>query len=155
MVGLFGQVWVLCGIAFLAGSAVTWLVFVRQPRLPLLPPPPPPTEMARWAPEPAQERVARHQRPPDRPLPVEPALANLDTHRRDVPPRHAGSVAAGALDRLGVTGPIHVGDSGPGAAAEPATGRIPAQGRVTGAGPDIPAQAGPVDGPAPHDDDAR
>ncbi len=151
MVGLFGQVWVLCVVAFLAGAAVTWLVFARQPRLPQLPPPPPPTEMARWAPEPAEEHVARPPRPPDRPLPVEPALANLDTHR-DVSPRHAGSAAAGALDRLGVTGPIRVGEGGPGAAA---AGRIPAQGRGAGAAADIPAQAGPVDGPAPHDDDVR
>jgi hypothetical protein len=155
MIGLFAQVWVLCGIAFLVGSAVTWLVFVRLPRLRQLPPPPPPTEMARWAPEPAQERVAHPERPPDRPPPVEPALANLDTHRPDVSPRHAGSAAAGALDRLGVTGPIRGGDGGPGAAAEPATGRIPAQDRGAGAAPDIPAQSGPVDGPAPHDDDAR
>ncbi|HYH29998.1 MAG TPA: hypothetical protein VD903_06400 [Pseudonocardia sp.] len=125
MVGLFGQVWVFCVVSFLAGAAVTWLVFVREARPPQ-PAPLPATEMARWAPEPE---------PPPRPAPVvappqpavEPALANLDTHRDHAAARHAGSVAAGALDRLGVAG-------APRAAPDPASGA-----------PEIPEQAGPVD----------
>jgi len=125
---MFGQVWVLCALSFVAGSAVTWLVFARTPRRPPPPPPPPVTPMARWAPEPAAEHPSPP--PPVPPAAVEPALANLDTHRDDVRRRHPGSVAAGALDRWGIAG------APPPRAAD---------------GPEIPRQAGPVDDPAPDD----
>jgi hypothetical protein len=47
---LFGQVWILCAIAFLAGALVTWLVFVRPARRP---------------------PVARGDRPSPRPAPLD------------------------------------------------------------------------------------
>lgn len=130
MVGTFAQVWFLCAIAFLAGSAVTWLLFVRgRPRQPAHP-------LYRAAPRPAQHRAATSPRPDleapaEAPRPAEPALANLDTHRSDPTTRHPGSSAAGALDRLGVAGGAHF-------PAPPPTGEVPAQG-------------GPVDGTAPGD----
>jgi hypothetical protein len=132
MVELFAQVWFLCAISFLAGSAVTWLLFVRRPRRR---PAPPPTT----APAPrAASRIASTRRhvpaePPEPPRPpAEPALANLDTHRREPTARHPGSSAAGALDRLGVAGGPRPPDDG--ADAPPPT-------------PKIPAQGGPVDEP--------
>lgn len=128
MVETFGQVWFLCVIAFLAGSAVTWLLFVRRrPRHvthPLFRPTPPRVHHQ------AQGLPRRTQRaaPPQPPDPAEPALADLDTHRTGSPSRHTGSIAAGALDRLGVAGGGRSPDAAP--------------------APEIPAQGGPVDGPA-------
>ena len=129
MVGTFAQVWFLCAIAFLAGSAVTWLLFVRgRPRRPAHP-------LYRAAPRPAQHRAGtpRPERlaPTEAPPPAEPALANLDTHGSEPTARRPGSSAAGALDRLGVAGGAH----------------LPApQSSV-----EIPAQGGTVDGPAAGD----
>ena len=129
MVGTFAQVWFLCAIAFLAGSAVTWLLFVRgRPRYPAHP-------LYRAAPRPAH-RAPRWPRPEplaptEPPPPAEPALANLDTHGNEPAARQPGSSAAGALDRLGVAGGAHV----------------PAPRSTV----EIPAQAGPVDDPAPGD----
>jgi hypothetical protein len=130
MVGTFAQVWFLCAIAFLAGSAVTWLLFVRgRPRHPAHP-------LYRAAPRPAQHRAATSPRPdpvapPEAPPPAEPALANLDTHRSDHTTRRPGSSAAGALDRLGVAGGAQL------PAPPPSV--------------EVPAQGGPVDGTAPDD----
>jgi hypothetical protein len=123
------QVWFLCAIAFLAGSGVTWLLFVRgRPRgrsHPLFRPTPPRIQH-RVAGLPRIEPAAPPAPPP--PPPAEPALANLDTHRSEPTARHAGSSAAGALDRLGVAGGARLPDPAP--------------------PPEIPAQAGPVDEPA-------
>jgi hypothetical protein len=127
MVETFAQVWFLCAIAFLAGSAVTWLLFVRgRPRRTVHPlfRPEPPRIHHRAAGLPRIERAAPPEPPPS---PAEPALANLDTHRSDPASRHAGSSAAGALDRLGVAGGARLPDSRP--------------------APGIPAQGGPVDDP--------
>lgn len=127
MVETFAQVWLLCAIAFLAGSAVTWLLFVRRrPQRPAHP-------LFRAAPARAQHRVGSRPRverptppaPLEPPPPAEPALANLDTHHIEPTVRHTGSSAAGALDRFGVAGGA----------------RPPAP-------PEIPAQGGPVDEPA-------
>jgi hypothetical protein len=127
MVETLAQVWFLCAIAFLAGSGVTWLLFVRgrpRPRSHPLFRAAPPRAPQRAPSLPRLERVATPEPPP----PVEPALANLDTHGRELAARHPGSSAAGALDRLGVAGGAHLQDTRP--------------------NPEIPAQAGPVDEPA-------
>jgi hypothetical protein len=132
MVELFVRVWFLCALAFLAGSAVTWLLFVRAPRRRPLPPTAPPVTRTanRTASTPRSVRAAPPEPPPS---PVEPALANLDTRGRVPTPRRAGSSAAGALDRLGVAGGTRPPGEGPD--TPPPT-------------PEIPAQAGPVDEPA-------
>lgn len=127
MVETFAQVWFLCAIAFLAGSAVTWLLFVRgrsrRPAHPLFRPAPPRIHhRAAGLP-----RLERAESPEPLPSPAEPALANLDTHRNDPAARHAGSNAAGALDRLGVAGGARLPDARQ--------------------APEIPAQGGPVDEP--------
>ncbi|HLU56412.1 MAG TPA: hypothetical protein VKZ81_13200 [Pseudonocardia sp.] len=124
MLATFGQVWFLCVLAFLAGSAVTWLLFVRPHRRrtahPLFRPAPPRILHAAAGPL----RRTRRPEPPEPPAPSEPALANLDTHGREPTTRRPGSSAAGALDRLGVAG-----------GAEPSP---PIE---------IPTQGGPVDEP--------
>lgn len=125
---LFGQVWVLCVIAFLAGAAVTWLVFVRPQRGAAH------STVAgtRWTPRvrtdsdwesahAAARALTNPQPPPPTPaaVPVDPALAAIDD-RTDLFHRVGpGVTASGALDLLGVAKP------------EP---------------PDIPAQAGPSEG---------
>lgn len=128
---LFTQVWVLCAVAFLAGAAVTWLVFVRPVHRPAHGRPAGAGAVARIAdpwPEHAPVGRAGPDPEPDPPRVVDPALSALD--RGDGARRgpSAGVVASGALDELGVTGP------GPAVPDEP---------------PDIPAQAGPADGPSP------
>jgi hypothetical protein len=131
MIALFGQVWILCVIAFLAGSAVTWLLFVRTPRRRHAPP----RRHARavQAPEraPSLPRRTRPERSEPPPPPAEPALANLDTRGPGATSRRSGSGAAGALDRLGVAGTPNRPEDGP--------------------SPQIPAQGGPVDEPAGGD----
>lgn len=130
---LFTQVWVLCAVAFLAGAAVTWLVFVRPVPRPAHRPPAAVGAVARVA-DPWPERDSGGTPAPDRdpepgpPRVVDPALSALDRGdgARRGPP--SGVVASGALDELGVAGP------GPAAPQHP---------------PDIPAQAGPADGPSP------
>jgi hypothetical protein len=132
MVELFVRVWFLCALAFLAGSAVTWLLFVRAPRRrPLAPPSAPsaPRTANRTASTPRSTRAAPPEPPPP---PVEPALANLDSRGREHTARRPGSSAAGALDRLGVAG-------GPRPPGEGPDAPLPT--------PEIPAQAGPVDEP--------
>ena len=125
MVETFAQVWFLCVIAFLAGSGVTWLLFVRgrprRPAHPLFRPAPPRIHHG------ATGRIPE-EAPPEPPPPVEPALAKLDTHGGEPAARLPGSSAAGALDRLGVAGGADL------PRARPA--------------PKIPEQAGPVDEPA-------
>jgi hypothetical protein len=132
MMELFAQVWILCVLAFLAGSGVTWLVLVRTPHH--RPGPRPPAGTGSRRPD---RRAPEEPRPalaaPRRSVPGEPALANLDTHHGEVAARHPGSTAAGALDRLGVAGRPSV----------PRQSR-PARG--------VPEQAGPVDGPPPRGD---
>jgi hypothetical protein len=130
MIALFGQVWILCVIAFLAGSAVTWLLFVRTP--PRRHASPRRHRGGLRAPErapslPRRPRSARPEPPP----PAEPALANLDTRGPGATSRRSGSGAAGALDRLGVAGTPNRPEDGP--------------------SPQIPAQGGPVDEPAGGD----
>jgi hypothetical protein len=130
MVELFAQVWFLCAIAFLAGSAVTWLLFVRKPRRRARRR----ASAAPWVPRRATG-TPRHGRaaPPEPSPPTEPALANLDTHGGDPAARRAGSSAAGALDRLGVAGGSRRKDDS------------------AASTPEIPAQGGPVDEPAAGD----
>jgi hypothetical protein len=132
MAETFARVWFLCAIAFLAGSAVTWLLFVRgrpQRRSHPLFRPAPPRIQPRAA---GLPRVEPAPPPAPPPAPAEPALAHLDTHRNEpTARRHPGSSAAGALDRLGVAGGAHLPD-----ASQPA---------------EIPAQGGPVDEPSSGD----
>ncbi|TWF78191.1 hypothetical protein FHX44_114110 [Pseudonocardia hierapolitana] len=132
MAETFARVWFLCAIAFLAGSAVTWLLFVRgrpQHRSHPLFRPAPPRIQHRAAGLPRIEPAAPTAPPP---APAEPALANLDTHRNEpTTRRRLGSSAAGALDRLGVAGGAHRRDASPTA--------------------EIPAQGSPVDEPGPGD----
>ncbi len=123
--GTLPQVWFLSAIAFLAGSALTWLLFVRgRPRYPAHP-------LYRAAPSRPRHGVVRGARagraaaPVEPPPPAEPALAGLDTHSTELTIPHPGSSAAGALDRLGVAGGAH----------------LPAV--------EIPAQGGPVDDQPP------
>lgn len=127
MAWLFGQVWILCVISFAAGSAVTWLLFVRPLRdaaadaggewtpVPAWTPPPAVTE-----PEPAARRLE-----PPAGRAVDPALATLDGPGPGRGPADPGVTATGALDLLGVAG---------------AAGVAPI---------DIPRQAVPVDSPDP------
>lgn len=97
MAGFAAQVWVLCVIAFLLGSGVTWALFVRPLRAAraAVPPPQPPARAAA-APPPAAEPPAA---PPPAPA-VDPALTALDGVLRPTPP--PGIRAVGALDLLGV-----------------------------------------------------
>jgi hypothetical protein len=129
MVETFAQVWFLCAIAFLAGSAVTWLLFVRgRPRArahPLYRPAPPRIHHQAAS----LPRIEQAAAPAEPPPPSEPALANLDTHRNEAAARRPGSSAAGALDRLGAAG----------------GGRLPDAPPTV----EIPAQGGPVDEPTP------
>lgn len=110
---LFGQVWVLCAISFLAGAAVTWLVFGRRRR----PPTPAEAPGRGWTPVPAWATGSESsspprpaQSPPPAPPPagpaVDPALAALDVRQvvSARPPVGAGASATGALDILGVAG---------------------------------------------------
>jgi hypothetical protein len=123
--GTLPRLWLLSAVAFLAGSALTWLLLVRgRPRYPAHPlyraaPPRPPHRVVR------RSRTGRATPPLDPPPPAEPALAGLDTHSSEPAVPHPGSSAAGALDRLGVAGGAHV----------PAV--------------EIPAQGGPVDDAPP------
>lgn len=108
---LFGQVWILCLVAFLAGAAVTWIAFVRPRRdagqtagsVPGW------TPVPEWVSGGGTARVERSaaavQRPPAPPAgpPVDPALAALDTGGPR-PAAGTGVTATGALDRLGVAG---------------------------------------------------
>jgi hypothetical protein len=125
----FLQVWFLCVIAFLAGSGVTWLLFVRgrpqRPAHPLFRPAPPRIHHQAAS----LPRVEPAAAPAEPPPPAEPALANLDTHGNEPAARRPGSSAAGALDRLGVAGGAHLPEAPPTV--------------------DIPAQGGPVDEPDP------
>ena len=113
MVETFAQVWFLCAIAFLVGSAVTWMLFVRgRPRArahPLFRPPPPPRIHHQAA------GLPRIEQPPpaEPPAPAEPALANLDSHGSEPASRRSGSRAAGALDRLGAAGGARLPDGSP------------------------------------------
>jgi len=129
MVETFAQVWFLCVIAFLAGSAVTWLLFVRgrpqRPAHPLFRPAPPRIHHQAGS----LPRLVQQAPPAEPPTPAEPALANLDTHRNEAAARRPGSSAAGALDRLGVAGGAYLPEPPPAV--------------------EIPAQSGPVDEPAP------
>ena len=128
MAWFFVQVWVLCVIAFLLGSAATWLAFVRPLRRARRP------DDAGWpvlsAAWPARSAVGAPG-----PLPVpsgeatDPALSALDVRGRA---RRAatGRAATDALDRLGIGSSIPAQATGPGQVGER---------------PDIPAQPGPAD----------
>lgn len=129
---LFVQVWILCVVAFLAGSALTWLVFVRPRRGAE------PAGGPLWTPVPAwatgRGPAIREPAPPPAPFvatagpAVDPALAALDIRGPERPPAGLGVTASGALDHLGVADavPAEIG---------------------------IPTQAVPVDSPDPgtHD----
>lgn len=132
---LFVQVWVLCVVAFLLGSLVTWLLFVVPARRAGAPPAGEP-----WALGPSWTGPAQAQAdggPPPVPPPsgsrpgpaVDPALSGLDS--RPEPPPRLGAAATGALDLLGVRGR---GDESTAPHSE---------------GPAIPTQPGPADAPPP------
>lgn len=100
---LFGQVWLLCAVAFLLGSLVTWVLFVRPARRAAGTPDEDdfrPTSV--WpapAPEPPPVRASPVP-PPPAVAAVDPALSRLDV-RGGRPPRtssldSAGSTAATA-----------------------------------------------------------
>lgn len=123
---LFGQIWFLCALAFLVGSAVTWATFVR-PRRAVPPPVAVPPEQPPVPADPWPRREPEDEDPP--PRVVDPALAALDS--RDGPRRTArtGVAATGALDRLGVQAAGTPGRSAPESTPD--------------GNPDIPLQAGP------------
>lgn len=133
---LFVQVWVLCVVAFLLGSLVTWLLFVRPARRADPPPGGQPWALGPSWTDPPQARVDRELAtvpPPSEPPPapaVDPALSGLDSRPEQPSPR-LGAAATGALDLLGVRGR---GDEPTAAQRE---------------GPAIPTQAGPADAPQP------
>ncbi|WP_232667577.1 hypothetical protein [Pseudonocardia sp. TRM90224] len=142
MVWLIGQVWVLCVIAFLAGSAVTWLMFVRPLRAAE-----PPVGHAEWAPLPVfksreetpQEGRQAPAQPPSTMPP--PPLQRREESRPAAPPVDP---ALAALD-VTETGELPVVDrQGPAASANDALDRL-GVGEATP--PEIPAQAGPADVP--------
>lgn len=120
---LFGQVWLLCAVAFLLGSLVTWVLFVRPARRAAGTPDEDdfrPTSV--WpapAPEPPPVRASPVP-PPPAVAAVDPALSRLDV-RGGRPPTPPARTATGALDLLGV----HDGEAPP---------------------PVIPSQAGPPAG---------
>lgn len=128
MAWFFVQVWVLCLVAFLLGSVVTWLAFVRPWRRadgsdavgwPVVTAWP----GARPATDPPPPRPAPEAGPPN-----DPALSALDVPATERHPATGpGAAATEALDRLGV-GPV-----------------IPVQSSAPTRWPDIPAQPGPAD----------
>lgn len=128
MVWLFGQVWVLCVLAFAAGSAVTWLVFVRPLRGAAADADGDWTPVPTWAPAPVGPGPGPVTPdptivPPPGPA-ADPALAALEGQRPGRDHVGPGVTATGALDLLGVDG--------------------------HGAGQlGIPSQAPPVDSPDP------
>lgn len=103
---LFGQVWLLCVVAFLAGAAVTWLAFVRPQRGAV----PSNARGETWMPvpgwasggEPAGREAAATPAPPVGPPAADPALAALDLGREPRSGPGPGVTATGALDMLGV-----------------------------------------------------
>jgi hypothetical protein len=100
---LFAQVWILCVVAFLAGAAVTWLVFVVPLRgRPAYGPahPPVPVWAATHRPRQKEPPPAPPKEPP--PPPVDPALSALDTG--GIPRISTGTAATNALDELGAPG---------------------------------------------------
>ncbi|MEJ3653806.1 hypothetical protein WEH80_12550 [Actinomycetes bacterium KLBMP 9759] len=142
MVWLVGQVWVLCVIAFLAGSAVTWLVFVRPQRSAE-----PSLENAEWAPLPVFK--SREAPPPeDRPAPVQPEasveLPPLQRREEQRPPAPPVDPALAALDTTETAELPVVERQRPAASANDALDRL---GVADAHPPDIPAQAGPADAP--------
>lgn len=102
MAGFVAQVWVLCAVAFLLGSGVTWLLFVRPQRRadPVVAPPAgvPATQPAPAAPRPEPT-------PEDPAAPAsDPALTALDTPPLGGPRTPGtGARASSTLDLLGVT----------------------------------------------------
>lgn len=98
MAGFAAEVWVLCLIAFLIGSGVTWLLFVRPLRARAAPPPPAPAADDP-APTPPRSTPDPQSGPPAPPA-VDPALSAL--HGAQRPEQRPGRRAAGALDLLGV-----------------------------------------------------
>jgi hypothetical protein len=96
---LFGQVWILCAIAFLAGAAVTWLVFVlprrhSEPARPVEPAGSPAAGTEPGAPE-SRDEAERTETPAS----GDPAISGLDAKARAA--TGTGTAAADALDRLG------------------------------------------------------
>jgi hypothetical protein len=128
MAWFFVQVWVLCLVAFLLGSAVTWFAFVRPLRRAGRPDDAGwPVLSATWPARPARPAVEVHAAPPPPPgQATDPALPALDVHGRERRVA-AGRAATDALDRLGV-GPA-----------------IPVQAAKPDQAPDIPTQPGPAD----------
>lgn len=116
----FAEVWLLCAVAFLLGSAVTWLVFVVPLRRR--------ADRARPLERPPARAPAADPGPPPLPAPAaplpppaaDPALAALEGTAGPVAMPSPGRQATGALDLLGVAG--------------------------TPDGPAIPQQPGPRDG---------
>ena len=100
MAALFAQMWALELAAFLLGSAVTWLVFVRPARAAAVraavPPPARPSEPWVEQPEPRAPEVE----PPA--SNTDSALAALDAHARHT--RRSGIFAADVLEQLNTNG---------------------------------------------------
>ncbi|MBW0115111.1 hypothetical protein [Pseudonocardia abyssalis] len=98
MAGFVAQVWVLCAVAFVLGSGVTWLLFVRPLRearpMAAAPPVAPAAEPVPAAPR-EEPRLVDPAAPP-----TDPALSALEAPAR---PRGTGVRASDALDRLGVS----------------------------------------------------
>lgn len=115
------QVWLLCVAAFLLGSAVTWLLFVRPLRTSAAAGSDPPTG-------PGIEAAASSpvQRTGSPPAAADPALMSLGVDIAPRPSPGLGARAGGALDLMGV--------ARPGQATERSA---------------IPRQAGPTDDPPP------
>ena len=136
MAWLFGQVWLLCLVAFVLGSAATWVAFVVPARRT-------PTVDHGWHPAatpPAGAPLVATGAPPRAPEPQRPiqdldsALAAIDSWKG--PPVRGtavGDAATGALDDLGVGRPEP---------ERPAPADTEEETTAT-----VPDQAGPVDEP--------
>jgi hypothetical protein len=106
VVGLFAQMWALELAAFLLGSAVTWLVFVRPARAAAVRAAQPVHLPPAWA---SGERPVPSPRTPDAEPPTvttDSALAALDAHARHA--RRSGLSAADVLEQMGTTSPLPV-----------------------------------------------
>lgn len=99
MESFVAQVWVLCAVAFLLGSAVTWLVFVLPHRreVPSGQHAPPPVDAGE---EPAPPSTTERSEP-DGPA-TDPAIAALGGGFAPPTMPAVGARAIGALDLLGV-----------------------------------------------------
>ena len=105
MTWLFAQMWALEAAAFLLGSAVTWLVFVRPARSAARAARPVPLPQA-WASNLQRSEPAPESLPPPTQAPADSALAELDAHTTYA--HHSGLFATDVLDQIESTAPIPV-----------------------------------------------